>query len=292
MAVRTLSVTFEGPGMDSGVPVEDLHKTLQHVQDAVRVTVAYLSGGDVPRRGRPSNAIRQASSLRLRGTSPGSLTAELALAPPEEVEQNVDDVGQRALKAILSFAVDSGSIPRAAANHLRSIGTDLSADVESVWLGDARDRRQISFECRGRPARVASATEAAVLHGWLTMVNWATRKAQLHDSGGGNVALRFESALDDQMVKLATRYVKVKGAGRFDKRGRWTTVTVESIHDARSWDEPFDLKSLIEEPVGEAFDPKTVVTAEEPFDVEDFIDAIHRGRDVSEPWPQDLPVQP
>ena len=65
MAVRTLSVTFEGPGMDGGVPLEDLHRTLQHVQDAVRITVAHLSGSDVPRRGRPSNAVRQASGLRL-----------------------------------------------------------------------------------------------------------------------------------------------------------------------------------------------------------------------------------
>ena len=39
MTAKTLSVTFEGPGTDSGVPLEDLQKTFQHVQDAVRITV-------------------------------------------------------------------------------------------------------------------------------------------------------------------------------------------------------------------------------------------------------------
>ena len=287
MATRMLSVTFEGPGIGNGVPLEDLHRTLQHVQDAVRVTVDHLSGSDVPRRGRPSNAVRRASSLRMKGTSPGSLTAELALAPPAGAEQRVDDVGQRALKAILDFDVDSSSIPRAAADHLRSIGTDLSADVDSVWLGDARDRHLVLFECRDRPARTARLIETAVLHGWLTMVNWAKGTAQLHDSAGGNVALRFDSALDDQMVKLATKYVKVTGTGRLNKRGGWTTVAVDSIHNTKSWETPFDLDSLMDESLHAVFDPETVVTTDEPFDVEDFIGVIHRGRDVGEAGSQD-----
>ena len=49
--------------------------------------------------------------------------------------------------------------------------------------------------------------------------------------------------------------------------------------------------SPVEQPRGAVFDPEAVVTAEEPFDVEDFIDAVHAGRDVSEPGAQDLSVQ-
>lgn len=291
MAARTLSVTFEGPGLASGVPLEDLQKTLQHVQDAVRITVEHLLGNDVPHRGRPSNAVRQASSLRLRGTSPGSLTAELELTPPVEHQLFDDDIGQRALEAILSLDGDgggNGSVPPAAIDQLDTIGADLSSEVKSVWLGDSRDRRRVRFEQGGRPIRSFSPTEAAVLYGWLREVNWEKGTAQLHDNVGGYVALRFDSAFDAEMVRLATQYVKVSGAGRFNKRGGWTTVTVDSIHDGRTWDKPFRLESLIKESTGTAFDPDAVVTTGEPFNVEDFIHAIHRGRDVSEPRQQGL----
>lgn len=287
MAARTLSVTFEGPGTDSGVPLEDLQKTFQHLQDAVRMTVEHLSGSDVPRRGRPSNAVRQASGLRLLATRPGSLIAELTLAPPMEDQLFDDDIGQRALEAILDLNDDGdGSVPPSAVAQLRSIGTDLSSAVTSVWLGDSRDRRRVRFECVGRPTRSPGSTEAAVLYGWLREVNWEKGTAQLHDNVGGYVALRFDPALDAEMVRLATRYVKISGSGRFNKGGGWTTVTVDAIHDTRSWDKPSDLESIMEGSGGTAFDAAAVVIAEEPFDVEDFIDAVHRGRDVREPSPR------
>ena len=290
MAARTLNVTFEGPGTDSGIPLEDLQKTFQHVQNAVRMTVVHLSGDEVARRGRPSNALRRASGLRLRGTAPGSLVAELALAPPEAGQPYGEDIGQRALEAILDFD-GNGSVPTEAVDQLRSIGTDLSPEVSAVWLGDSRDRRRLRFECRRRRQRTSGRTEAAVLHGWLKMVNWDKRTAELHDGVGGHVSLRFDAGLDSEMVRLATRYVKVAGAGRFNDRGGWTSVSVDSISDTRSWDEPFDERLPAGQPGGAVFDPEAVVTAEEPFDVEDFIDAVHAGRDVSEPWAQDLSVQ-
>ena len=289
MTAKTLSVTFEGPGTDSGVPLEDLQKTFGHVQAAVRITVEHLSGRDVPRGGRPSNAVRQASGLRLQGTTAGSLTAELTLPPPAEGQLFDDDIGQRALEAILGFDSDgdgNGSVPWEAADRLRSIGAGLSSAVSSVWLGDSRDKRRVRFECGSPSTRASGPTEAAVLHGWLREVDWESGTARLHNNLGEYVALKFDSALDDEMLRLATQYVKVSGTGRFNKHGDWTTVTVDDIRDTRSWDKPFDLSSLIEESSGTVFDPEAVVTTEEPFDVEDFIDAIHRARDVSEPWPQ------
>ena len=289
MTAKTLSVTFEGPGTDSGVPLEDLQKTFGHVQAAVRITVEHLSGRDVPRGGRPSNAVRQASGLRLQGTTAGSLTAELTLPPPAEGQLFDDDIGQRALEAILCFDSDgdgNGSVPWEAADRLRSIGAGLSSAVSSVWLGDSRDKRRVRFECGSPRTRASGPTEAAVLYGWLREVDWESGTARLHNNLGEYVALRFDSALDDEMLRLATQYVKVSGTGRFNKHGDWTTVTVDDIRDTRSWDKPFDLSSLIEESSGTVFDPEAVVTTEEPFDVEDFIDAIHRARDVSEPWPQ------
>lgn len=284
MPARTLNITFEGPGTDNGVPLDDLHKTFQHVQDALRITVEHLLGSDGSRRGRPSNAVREASGLRLHGTSPGSLTAELALAPPIEGRLFDDDVGQRALEAILSFDDDDDDpVPKAAAEQLRSIGADLSSEVSLVWLGDSRNRRRVRFECGKSRTRLSVSTEVAVLYGWLREVNWEKGTAQLHHSVGGHISLRFDSALDDEMVRLATQYVKVSGTGRFNKHGGWTTVGVESIRDTRSWETPFNLTSLFDESASTVFDPEALVTTEEPFDVEDFIDAIHHGRDVSKP---------
>ncbi len=129
-----------------------------------------------------------------------------------------------------------------------------------------------------------------MLHGWLKMVNWEQTTAQLHDSVGGRVSLKFDAALDAEMKRLAGQYVKVEGTGRFNRQGRRTSVTVDSIRDTRSWDEPFDPRSPAKGSRGAVFDPRAVVTSEETFDVEDFISAIHEGRDVNEPWPRDLPV--
>ena len=294
MDARILSVTFEGPGTDSGVPLggvplDDLQKTFRHLQNAVRMTVQHLSGSPVHRPGRPSNAVREASALRLRGTAPGSLVAELTLPAPAGGPQWAQEIGPRALEAILGFDGDgNGSVPRAAADELRSIGTDLSPEVGAVWLGDSLDRRRVRFECGPRRPRSVGPTEAAVLHGWLKVVNWEQRSAQLHDNVGGRVSLKFDAALDAEMKRLARQYVKVEGAGRFNRQGKWTHVVVDSIRDTRSWDEPFDLRSPAKAPRSAVFDPRAVVTSEEPFDVEDFIAAVHEGRDVSGPRPRGL----
>ena len=82
-----------------------------------------------------------------------------------------------------------------------------------------------------------------MLHGWLREVDWESGTARLHNNLGAYVALKFDSALDDEMLQLATQYVKVSGTGRFNKHGDWTTVTVDDIRDTRSWDKPFDLNS-------------------------------------------------
>ena len=78
-----LHVAFEGPRVsEAGLSVEDLQKTLEHVQRAVRLMVGHLIGADPSPRGRPLKFVRDQSALRLVRTAPGSLVAELALSPP------------------------------------------------------------------------------------------------------------------------------------------------------------------------------------------------------------------
>ena len=123
--------------------------------------------------------------------------------------------------------------------------------------------------------------EKALLFGWLREVNWARGTAQLHDHGGGYVPLRFEPALGDDMRRLATEYVEVRGKGRFDQHDRWTTVKVEQVSGTQSWRDPFDIDALLNDPNPKIFDPEKVVTidlSDEEF--EDFLRAIHEGRDA------------
>ena len=44
--------------------------------------------------------------------------------------------------------------------------------------------------------------------------------------------------------------------------------------------EPFDVGRFLNDPAPKTFDSETVVTASEPFDVDEFIRTIHEGRDV------------
>ena len=125
-----------------------------------------------------------------------------------------------------------------------------------------------------------SEPEEALLFGCLREVNWATGTAQLHDDGGGYVALRFEPSLGDDMRRLATEYVEVRGRGQFDKDDRWTSVKVEQVSGTRSWREPFDIDAFLNDPNPKIFDPDKVVTVSEPFDVDEFIRVIHEGRDA------------
>ncbi|WP_419919212.1 hypothetical protein [Candidatus Poriferisocius sp.] len=289
MVPRTLSVTFEGPGTHSGVPLEDFQKTLRHVQAAVRLTVEHLSDLDVPQRGRPSKSVREGSELHLCGITLGSLVVELELPPPKQERLWDDNVGPQALAAILSLDSDgngAGSVPPSAVDQLRAICTDLSSEVDSVWLGDASENRRLQFKRETSVKQMSNSPEVALLYGWLKEVNWEKNTARLYDMAGEYVNLRFDPSLDVLMQKLATQYVEVSGTGRFNDSGEWITVSVDRIDHTRSSDQPFDIESALEQARDKVFNPEAVITTSEPFDVDDFIDIIHRARDVDDELPQ------
>ena len=48
----------------------------------------------------------------------------------------------------------------------------------------------------------------------------------------------------------------------------------------RSWNEPFDLEAFLNDPNPKIFDPDKVVTASEPFDVDEFNRLIRESRDM------------
>ena len=121
----------------------------------------------------------------------------------------------------------------------------------------------------------------ALLSGWLKEVNWDQRSAQLHDAGGGQVRLRFGPEFDDEMRRLATQYVEVRGRGCFDDRDEWIEVRVGELRETRSWREPFDLEAFLNDPNPKIFDPDKVVTidlTDEEFEA--YLRAIREGRDA------------
>ena len=118
----------------------------------------------------------------------------------------------------------------------------------------------------------------ALLHGWLKEVNLEERTAQLHDYPSSYVRLRFNEALDAEMSRLATQYVVIEGQGTFDAEGEWTAVDVSQITPG-SENKPFDLEAFRNAPDPKVFDPDQIITASEPFDVDELIQFI---RDIRE----------
>ena len=128
--------------------------------------------------------------------------------------------------------------------------------------------------------RATSEEIDATLQGRLMNVDWKRRTTQLHNYGQPCVRLRFDAALDEDMQRLATQYVHVTGRGRLDTDGNWLIFQVERITETRSWREPSDLDTLLNDPNPRIFDPEKVVKVREPFDVDEFMRSIREGRDA------------
>ena len=58
-----------------------------------------------------------------------------------------------------------------------------------------------------------------------------------------------------------------------------TSVHVEQLSETRSGSEPFDLDASLNDRNPKLFDPNDVVTASEPFDVDEFLRGIYEARD-------------
>ena len=278
---NTLSITFDGLGVKDGtVSVAALLAALDGAQDAMQLMVEHL-GNRARRPGRPPQWVRDQSGLRLTGTRPGSVIADLDLAPPTSGQASLDDYGPRALAAIQAWdGTEDSTLPKPVVDRLREAASAVPEDVQ-LWIGNPDDARRVEIQRRGRTAPPGPQAEAALLYGWLREVNWDKRTAQLHDSTGGHIGLRFDGDLDDAMLRLATQYVEVRGAGRFNDHGEWTTVLAEQLTATRSWSEPFDLDTFLADPDPRLFHPDTVVTIDLTDDEWAAFDgAIREGREA------------
>ena len=177
----------------------------------------------------------------------------------------------------------ASSLPENVEDTLHSTASRLSDGVR-LWFGNRENPHRTEIQRRPAVARTTTGVTEALLHGWLFEVNWDRSTAQLHDYSGEYVQLRFAEELNGDMLRLATQHVEVRGKGRFNDNNQWTTVEVRHINAARSWEDPFDVETFISDPNPKTFDPESVVTTSEPFDVDEFIRGIREGRDVRREW--------
>ena len=209
---------------------------------------------------------------------PGSLVAELTLAPPDG-QLPLKDYAEQALTAICNWdGSQDSTLPTAVTDRLCDIPSALPVDVR-LWLGSADFPRKTEIRRLRPTAHHLPQSEEALLYGWLKEVNWHRYTAQLHDYTGSYVRLRFAPEHAQNMQRLATQHVEVRGRGQFNRKGDWTTISVEQITAARSWGEPFDIDEFLNDPDPKIFNPDNLVTASEPFDVDEFVRVIHAGRD-------------
>ena len=280
MVKKTLTFTlFDSNDGNPGVLVPEVLTALGGIQNAVRLMVQHL--GDRDRGpGRPARWIRDQSTLRLVEMRSGSLVADLVVEAPPDGQHYLDSFGDRAIEALQAWnGGGSSDLPSDVADTLHATAARLPEGVQ-LWFGNRENPRRVQVQRRSTAGRTASGPTEALLHGWLYEVNWDKRTAQLHEYSGEYVQLRFAPDLHEDMLRLATRFVEVRGRGRFNDNGEWTSVEVQLLKAARALADPFDVDAFLKDPNPKVFDPGTAVTASEPFDVDAFIRGIRDGREV------------
>ncbi len=155
-------------------------------------------------------------------------------------------------------------------------GLNESLSVETLFAGRPSKKRQ-----KLDKTKPPVLDESALVEGRLMEVNWACGTAELHFIPQRVVPLRFDPALNDDMRRLATQYVEIRGRGRFKDNDEWDIIYVDQITSTRSWSEPFDFEAFRNNPDPKIFDPDKIVTIDL---TEEEWEAFHRviceGRNI------------
>ena len=279
---KKLTFTISGPaGSVEGALATDVAKALEGLSEAVRLLVQDL-GNRFKGVGHPPRWLSDQSALRLVAMRPGSAVLDVAIDAPPGAQPYLEGFGDQALDSLSRWdGEEDSTLPREVADVLYATAGKLSEGA-GLWLGDEASPHRVEVRRKSVAVRSRRDVTEGLLQGWLREVNWHKRTAQLHDYEGGYVQLRFGPDLADDMLRLATQHVEVRGSGRFNAKGEWASVDVRELTATRSWREPFDVESFLDDPNAKVFDAEQMVIASEPFDVDEFIQFIHEGRDAGE----------
>ena len=128
---------------------------------------------------------------------------------------------------------------------------------------------QEEFKHLGEPER-------AFISGVLVEVEPEKGIAELSLYPDRRIPLRFDTALEKDAIKLNGEYVEISGKGWInDEDTAWVAIIIEEVSL------PTYLRTLEEirnDPNPKICDPDNVITASEPFDVDDFLRVIYEGR--------------
>ena len=118
-------------------------------------------------------------------------------------------------------------------------------------------------------------SEPALVQGRLCKVDPKMGTAEIDSYFDDPVPLRFDASLKRDMLYLESKFVKVWGHGWIDdEAAEWIVIQVEKI--ARP--ETRTIEEILNDPNPKIFDPDNIVTASEPFDVDEFLRGIYEAR--------------
>ncbi len=243
---------------DGAIPLTELAKIAQHVQEAVDRIARGLSGKDGP--GRPPEELRRLSKLEAVGIEAGS--AVLQIEAPHDMEEFPLDFGQPdagvqavgvfvASLAALSEGEDppesvSGSAQKAIHSFLRAVENHESVTVTSeANSATARAQfvpRQVKAPDHPEAAEEPGSTIQVV--GRLYSVNLDKHSYRVRDEFGRSQHFTLDDDLDHRRIARALlgETVKVTAKSVADRAGEPMQATavsrVESPPSAeyRSWD--------------------------------------------------------
>ena len=284
MFYQELHVRFEVPdATEIGVPLDDLRKTFMHLQNTFWLTVSHIEGATTS-TGKAPAWIKRGCGLRLMRTSPGSLVTELGVTPLIDDRASFGDSSPKAIDLIMQWRQENSNLlPAPIGIGLLRIGKSLSSEVDSVSLYHPDNGRILHISKNNQSMQqiresALPKTLTAILHGQIMAVDWSNRTAQLHRRTGPTVTLQFNAAMDDEIHRLARVSVEVKGQGHIDSNDKWGIVQIEQIESTQSFNQPFDFEAFRNRPKRKVFDPDDIVTASEPFDVDEFLRGIYEAR--------------
>ncbi len=119
----------------------------------------------------------------------------------------------------------------------------------------------------------------AILFGQLKEINLSRGTAVIDQYGEKPVSLEFDESLRDEITRLASAHVELRGTGHFDAEGNWKVVRVEEVRGATDWATPPDALRAIRQSPKPPFDPANVIRADWPLDVDGFIRSVREARD-------------
>ena len=132
---------------------------------------------------------------------------------------------------------------------------------------------QEEFKHLGKP-------EPMFTYGRLTEVDPEQGSATLNSYHDRQVPLRFDSGVAKDVVKLARKFVGVRGMGWYDDNDDWVVIVIEELEYPT--EKPFDLDEFRSNPNPRLFDPDNIIRTLEPYDADEFNRFIKSLRRVGE----------